>query len=577
MIDQLMNDVSRACYGPIETASVYRWAEESLRLRDSPYGNQFKPDETPWLKEPLRCISDPTIETIVLNCAAQCGKTVSMQVASAWALANYPGPTMLVMQDESSTLDIAKQRMIPMIESCEALRKQFPEDRHMKTNTEIFFASATLKMGAANNNFLRSWSIRWMFGDECSAWKPGMMKRARARTVRYWNRKLWFSSTPEAFGDDFDLEYRSGTCEQWALKCQGCGELFIPDFYKCVKWETSDDTKPGGEWDFEKVAKSVRMECPHCQHSHENNESVWRLMVGQGGYIAQNQNPTPKVRSFSFNQLTLPPSVMPWASLVVDFLKAKRQAASGYLSPLKEFVTLRLAQPWKESEHIDTESIVAASYNPGAEWEDEAHRFMTIDCQQHLELFYVVIRAWAIGGASRLLTFKRCHSFDELRALQLEYKVADSKTFIDVGYETHSVLSEAAKYKWLGMRGTDLVDFQHVSGNGFVRRLYSKPTRVNPASGRISPPVFRWSNPSVKDILLMLRTGRSHPWEVCDLKDLADEYARQLDSERKREVQDKQGRVKLVWQRYRKDNHALDCECMNLVAASICKVFRDQD
>ena len=75
----------------------------------------------------------------------------------------------------------------------------------------------------------------------------------------------------------------------------------------------------------------------------------------------------------------------------------------------------------------------------------------------------------------------------------------------------------------------------------------------------------------------MLRTGRSHPWEVCDLKDLADEYARQLDSERKREVQDKQGRVKLVWQRYRKDNHALDCECMNLVAASICKVFRDQD
>lgn len=560
-----------AAYHPSDHSEVYDWAEKNLRLRESPYGNQFKPNETPWLKEPLACVSDPEVEEIVLNCAAQTGKTVSMQVAASYALANHPAPTMIVMQDEDAAKDLAKERILPTIESCETLRNQFPTDRHRKTNTEIFFATCTLKMGAANNNFLRSWSIRWMFGDEVGAWKPGMLKRARARTARYWNRKLWFSSTPEVVGDDFDLEYLSGTCDVWSLRCQGCGFLFEPDFYQCVRWETSDTTKPGGEWDFEKVVPTVRMVCSKCNHEHENTESNWRKMVNGGGYQQTNNNPTPKTRSFSFNQLTLPPSVLPWSSLVVDFLKAKRAASTGYILPMREFVTLRLAQPWNESDHIDVESVVAAAYEPTEKWEDETHRFLTVDCQKYLEEFWAVVRSWAPGGASRLLTFRRLSHFDDVRALQQEFNVQDQKVFLDVGYERHRVLAECGKYGWMGMRGEDTIDYSHQRPNGQpIRKPFSKPTRIG-ASGRVSPPVFRWSNPSIKDMLHVLKTGRGQTWGVCDLGDMADEYARQIDSERKREVQDKNGRTRLIWQQYRA-NHGWDCECMQLVAALICKL-----
>jgi len=561
-------------FSPLDESHVYEWAERELRLRESPYGNQFKPDETPWLKEPLDCVADPETETIVLNCAAQTGKTISMQVASTWALANHPAPTMIVMQDEDAIKDLAKERILPCIESCEALKNQFPRDRHRKTNTEIFFASCTLKMGAANNSFLRSWSIRWAFGDECSAWKSGMMQRFRQRTTRYWNRKLWFSSTPETVGDDFNLEYMAGTREQWSLECQGCKELFAPDFYTCVKWDTDKKTKPE-DYDYKELAKTVRMVCPHCEHEHENTEANWRLMVNGGKFVKSNNNATPKIRSFSFNQLTLPPSVMPWSSLVVDFLKAKRAASTGYIQPLREFVTLRLAEPWKESNHLDVQSVVTASYKPSDEWGDETHRFLTVDCQQYLEEFWAVVRAWSDGGSSRLLAFRRLSSFDEVRALQQEFKVADSKTFCDVGYERHRVIAECSKYNWIGMSGRDVVDFKHQTDRGVVQKLYSKPTRVS-ASGRVSPPVFMWSNPSVKDILHLLKTGRSHAWEICDLGDMADEYAKQLDSERKREVQAKNGNTKLVWQKYRA-NHGWDCECMQTVAASICKLFAEHE
>ena len=481
---------------------------------------------------------------------------------------------MAVAQDEDAAKDYSKERLMPMLESCAPIREQFPRDRHRKTNTELFLTTCTLKLGAANNNFLRSWSIRWLFGDEVSAWRPGMLARARARTTRYWNRKHWLSSTPEEEGSDFDGAFQAGTCEHWHLQCQGCNELFAPAFYEVVRWDANETTKPNGVWDYEEVAKTVRMVCPHCEHSHENTEANWRAM-SRGGYKASNPNPTPRVRSFSFNQLSLPPSVMPWADLVVDFLKAKQHAAAGYIQPLREFVTLRLAEPWKATNHVDIEKVVVKDYEPGAEWEDEATRFLTVDVQAYLEEFWAVCRSWSKTGASRLLTFRRLTSFDDIEAMRKEYNVAPQRTFLDVGYQRARVCAEMGRYGWMGLRGEDVIDYAHNINGHTVRRMFSKPTRVS-ATGRTAPPVFRWSNPTTKDVLQLLKSGKSHPWEVCDLGDLADEYAKQIDSERKREVLDKHGRTTLRWISFRA-NHAWDCELMQVVAASIAKLFSTAD
>jgi len=571
---RIIEQCCKVAFAEKDASTIPDWALEHVRLRESPYGNQFRASETPWLIEPLAAFADPAIEEVVLNCAAQTGKTVSMQVATAWAIANHPGPTMTVMQDEDAAKDFSKERLMPMLESCAPIREQFPRDRHRKTNTELFLNTCTLKLGAANNNFLRSWSIRWLFGDEVSAWRPGMLARARARTTRYWNRKHWLSSTPEEEGSDFDAAFQAGTCEHWHLVCLGCNELFAPAFYDVVRWDANDTTKPNGVWDYEQVAKTVRMVCPHCDHAHDNTEANWRAM-SRGGYKASNSNPTPRVRSFSFNQLALPPSVMPWSDLVVDFLRAKQHAAAGYIQPLREFVTLRLAEPWKATNHVDIEKVVVKDYEPGAEWEDEATRFLTVDVQAYLEEFWAVCRSWSKTGASRLLTFRRLTSFDDIEAMRKEYNVAPQRTFLDVGYQRARVLAECGRYGWMGMRGEDVIDYAHNINGHTVRRMFSKPTRVS-ATGRTAPPVFRWSNPTTKDVLQLLKSGKSHPWEVCDLGEMADEYAKQIDSERKREVLDKHGRTTLRWISFRA-NHAWDCELMQVVAASIAKLFSTAD
>ena len=567
----IIKECLQTAFAQKQEISIPDWSLDNVRLRESPYGNQFRASETPWLLEPLKAFADPSTEEVVMNCAAQTGKTVSMQVAIAWALANHPGPTMTVMQDEDAAKDFSKERLMPMLESCQTIRKQFPSDRHRKTNTELFLTTCTLKLGAANNNFLRSWSIRWLFGDEVSAWRPGMLARARARTTRYWNRKHWLSSTPEEEGSDFDAAYAAGTCEQWQLVCLGCGESFTPNFYDVIRWDTTDETKPGGVWDFQKVSDTVRMVCPHCEHKHENSESNWRAM-SRGGYKITNENPTPRVRSFSFNQLALPPSVMPWADLVVDFLRAKQHASAGYIQPLREFVTLRLAEPWKATNHVDVEKVVVKDYEPGGEWADEATRFLTVDVQAYLEEFWAVCRSWSKTGESRLISFQRLTSFDDIEQMRQKYNVAPQRTFLDVGYQRARVLAECGRYGWMGMRGEDTVDYAHNINGHQVRRMFSKPTRVS-ATGRTAPPVFRWSNPTTKDVLHLLKSGKSHAWDVCPLGDMADEYAKQIDSERKKEVLDKHGRTTLRWMSFRA-NHAWDCELMQVVAASIAKLFQ---
>lgn len=53
------------------------------------------------------------------------------------------------------------------------------------------------------------------------------------------------------------------------------------------------------------------------------------------------------------------------------------------------------------------------------------------------------------------------------------------------------------------------------------------------------------------------------------------EYERQVRSERPKIKKDAQGRPKRVWVQSIKDNHYFDCECEQVVMATICDVLID--
>lgn len=576
-LSEFFENLNAIAFAPESREPVWQWAHTELELRESPYGKKFVVDETPWLKEPLEQIPKNKVREIVLQCCAQGGKTVSMSAAICWALAQQPGPTMVVAQTEDAAKKFSRQRLLPMVNSSARLAALMPQDRHEKTTREILFANATLMIGPANESFLRAHSIRWLFCDEASDWKPGLLDQARARTTRYWNRRHWIASTPLEVGSDLDRAFMAGDRREWHLACPECGELIDPEFAKVVRWDSDATTKPGGEWDFDKMRATVRMECPHCEARIENTDANFRKMNRRGKYVAKNPTAPAHLVSFRFNSLCLPPSMLSWADLAEQFLRAKVEESRGYLVPLKEFVTLRLAQAWDDDAALQVKPVELNDYDPANEWPEERVRFMTVDCQQELEDFWLVVRAWGEDGQSRLVDFCRPKSFAEVEALRLKHKVKPHLTFVDCGYQRYRVLSECAKRGWAAMRGEDVDDYLHTGKGRSVRRPYSPASRgdARDGTGR-GAIVFRWSNPTVKDLLHLLRTHRGAAWEVCDPGELLEEYQRQMDGERKKQVVDRFGRAKRRWVSFRA-NHAWDCEAMQVVAACIANLFKSNE
>jgi hypothetical protein len=129
-----------------------------------------------------------------------------LHVALIWALEHKPGGTMFVAQTIDAAKEQAKGRILPMIQGNPALAALLPQGEKAARRSwkQILFPNATLLIGPANDTFLRSHTIQWLFGDECSAWEPGAMEKARARTTRVWNRKHFFASTPLETGSEFE-------------------------------------------------------------------------------------------------------------------------------------------------------------------------------------------------------------------------------------------------------------------------------------------------------------------------------------------------------------------------------------
>ena len=567
-----LSKICEAGLPPVSVETMADWTRRCVTLKESPYGSRFVVKETPWLAEPLELFKSNHVREIVLQTCAQGGKTVSMSAAICWALANQPAPTMVAAQTDEAAKRFSRQRLMPMIESCAELRAQMPDDRHEKTAREILFTNSTLLIGGANPSFLRAHSMRFIFCDEVSGWADGALEQARARTTRYWNRRHWIASTPLSRGDDFDNAFSATDQREWQLLCPHCSVHFTPDFFAVIKWDENEITRPAGKWVFDHVRKSVRMKCPKCEADIANTETNSRTMNAGGRYEAQNSSAPSHLCGFRFNALCLSPSMLSWADLVEQFLKAREQEKTGNLSPLKEFQTLRLAMPWDEAAAHAPVPILLSEYDSGADWPMESVRFLTVDCQHDLTDFWCVARAWGKDGESRLLDFRRLRNFAEIEMMRAAHNIKPRLTFLDVGYEFERVIQACSRHGWTGLRGDGATGFAHPTNNRreSIRRIYSPIKRADPRAGRGNAvPYFRWSNPAAKDILHLLRTGQGAKWEAKQVGALTVEYAKQMDSERRMPRLDRAGRIVTRWISFRVDNHAWDCESMQVVCAAM--------
>jgi phage terminase large subunit GpA-like protein len=139
------------------------------------------------------------------------------------------------------------------------------------------------------------------------------------------------------------------------------------------------------------------------------------------------------------------------------------------------------------------------------------------------------------------------------------HQIHPAFVIVDSGDQTQIVYAECAKRGWKVAKGSGQEDFA-IGAN--KRRFYSEAQAVLVPGQRNRARLISYSNLALKDILHGLRVRRLHTFGL----DAPLDYTTQMDAEVR--VKDRRtGKPMWILPQGKKDNHALDCECLAALLA----------
>jgi hypothetical protein len=391
-----------------------------------------------------------------------------------------------------------------------------------------------------------------------------------------------------------------------------------------IVWDENETTRPSGRWAFAQVRKTARWRCQadtlgikryrHVKRGGaeirqeikdpcrfeltDSPDNIRQLNDIDRGARYQVTNPLADSIHRTFRFPAMVSELVGWGTLVVEWLKALDAAKAGDFGPLKTFVQNRLAEAWDESVTLTAESLATGDYELGADWLDDAgvpkceRRFITVDVQEKGGRHYwALCRDWSAIGESRLRYFDKLFAWEEIRAKQLELGIPDKRVIVDSadGNNTREIYEVCCRYGWTAFQGVDRESFPHPNPrqpSKPIMKLWSRSVKGDPSLGarvkakgtragrravklyagaRRFATLYRWSNPSIKDILARLLSNSWKYWGRPSNEPR--EYTNQVNSEIKKQERDKRGRMRWIWKQTRDDNHARDLEAMQVVAA----------
>jgi phage terminase large subunit GpA-like protein len=573
----------RLGWKPSDRRPPWQWCEDHVRVDEtSPMPGKWRSDNSPWVKEPMEVFADSGVNELAIMCSAQSSKTQTIMNCMLWAVAQDPGPIQWVMAAADEAKVFARTRLIPMVKNCDAVAELLGGQE--PGLTEINFPGAAfLLTGANSKSKLQSNPKRYLFLDEVRNYPPGAYEMVRKRVRAFWNSKICIISTPDKTNDHVHRAFLQGDQRRWHFACPHCGQLQQLEF-KQLKWDENETTRPGGKWNFDAVAGTIRYECVGCHKPIGDTPANRKHIAAQGKWVKTNPNaPTNKV-SFTWNAM-LPPWVK-WRDIVEEFITSFAVLKMGDHEPYKAFINETLGEPWEDrlKEFTDFGALEARRqpYALGSfqadgtfqfdKWELEKTRMLAIDVQK--DHYRYVCRAIGPHGSSRLVHFGRVQTEAELDLLPAKLGVKPYNVLIDSGHETARVYRICSRNRWKAMKGTANEYFPGVDDDGNrIRRLWdvsmADPAIGTANQGRVRPiRLYLWSNPSVKDVLAEWMAGLGADWTLPQTESGSmTEYMHQVTSEKRVEKVDAKGHSFFEWIQIRRDNHYWDCECMIAVGA----------
>lgn len=613
-IDRFVNAM-QAIYAASQRGDIWDYLEKNVGLPHSVRTSRVKRDTSPWIIKPVRSIFSRRIREQTIVKPVQGSGTTIIDMLIQYIVAEAPGETWLNVQKKEAADMVAENRFLPLLKKNLKTARLLPADPSKIRKSEIVFDHMLFKVQGATANNLQSNSVPWVINDEVWLWKDiGLLEMARKRVTAVWNGSIVNVSQGSIEGDHLDMAFKDGSCNEWGFTCPKCQTF---QMWKWFEWENEKKkkAKPGGvKWDHSMMRKdgsyeiarvlpTVRYECenPGCEFRFDDDMMTRRTLAGLGDYLATNEDRDPNKESWRWNAMTV--YWIAWRDLFLEFVKATEAAKSGNVELLKLFIQQRLARFWQNREMQDAVSITYGGYSwlsfaNGELVEDEDCRFMTVDFQKHC--LWVCIRAWRKDQkGSRLLRFISVETFDDARKLQLQYRIPNIRTFLDIRWNTAEGARQCTRWQvtdpknpkrvvdwgWTAVMGEDRDEYiYYPAGAGAGTKPVSRPFSEFHYSITEEGKKYRYilfSNLRIKDTLHGLRRGTGGPWEIPSDMENEDEYKEQINSEYRATLRaEKTGeKTRVRWLPVKKGiaNHAWDVEVHQTLAACIVGLVKYVD
>jgi len=588
---QIFENNLRALLAPDPDGDIIAWLEKNVKnIPYSPQQGPFRIESTPYLAPILRALQDPEVETIVVMGNVQSGKSMILELWSAFIPSRTPGPTLLLQDVNENAQDWQETRLRPLWESTPPTRDRLNNNVKSKWNTTQFERNVIWVLGAHNTKNLQRRSIRFLGGDECWLWPNGALTQSLARRTAFaWQGKSVFVSQGGVDNDEFTNLFNSTDRAEWSFRCVKC------DFRQPFEWSQlkyPENSKTATGWNLDAVRSGCEYECKNCKHRYLDRNSVRAEMLAKAEYVPINTSAPKGRRGFHFNALSMLWGLS-WGDLAVECIEAANsESNAGDDTKRRDFKQKRLALSWSDEPDDDGGEVLPSGYLMGEDWVDEAAsinskvvappfdedqlkntsfiklRFMSVDVQR--KGFYILIRSWSADGKSRIVHWEYVDTWEQVRQLQVSYKVAEIFTFVDSGDGPNmdEVYRNCATYGWNATKGSGNTDFpwkvQTPYGMKIAYRPYS-PAKIAQI-GKQSCRVFHYSNLILKDTLMRLRKAGHHTYA----SNCGDEYRKQMQSEHRSRTET----GKPIWlQIGDRPNHLWDCETMGILPALMAKLI----
>lgn len=327
---------------PPPAMTVSEWADEHrfLSKKGSAEAGPWRTSRTPYLKEPMDCLSrNHPARRVVMLFGSQLGKTEAGLNWLGACVHLWPAPMLIV----TPTLDMAKrmnrQRLDPMLRETPALAELIPPARSRDSGNTMFLkeypGGLFVLAGANSGSGLQSMPVAYLFADEVSSFpleaddKGDPLENAEARTSNFPMSKVLLTSTPGTRGScriTWEYEQRSDRRQYHAfMPC--CKSLVVLRWREHMVWD-----KPDGE---------VWCQCPACGERVGQHHKTTMLHRGEWRPSAKGDG---KTAGFHLPGWYAPAGWLGWEEIRDEFLRA-----NGDPLLLKGWVNKRAAEAWEDA------------------------------------------------------------------------------------------------------------------------------------------------------------------------------------------------------------------------------------